>query len=43
LGGGGKGMRAAGFCGLCVCLGVFLLWQRVLASGIAGTGVVYSW
>jgi hypothetical protein len=25
VGGWGRGMRAAGFCGPCVCLGVFLL------------------
>jgi hypothetical protein len=29
-------MRAAGFCGLCVCLVIFLLQWRVLVSEIAG-------
>jgi hypothetical protein len=28
---------AAGFCGPCVCLGVFLLQCRVIVSGIAGS------
>jgi hypothetical protein len=32
-----RGMGAAGFCGPCVCLGVFLSLQwRVLVSGIGG-------
>jgi hypothetical protein len=35
--GGGRGLEAAGFCGPCVCLVVFLLlYWRVLLSGIAG-------
>jgi hypothetical protein len=34
---GGSSARDAGFCGPCMCLGVFLLfWWRVLMSGIAG-------
>jgi hypothetical protein len=37
----GSIMGAAGFCGPCVCLGVFLLLQcRVLVSRIAGVGVM---
>jgi hypothetical protein len=33
-------MRAAGFCGPCVCLGAFLLlFWRVLVSGIERVGL----
>jgi hypothetical protein len=34
---GGSDIGATGFCGPCVCLGVFLLlYYKVLVSGIAG-------
>jgi hypothetical protein len=37
----GSGIRTAGFCGPCVCLGIFPpLYWRVLVSGAGG---VYGW
>jgi hypothetical protein len=32
----GRGMGAAGFCGSCVCLSIFLLLCRVCVSQISG-------
>jgi hypothetical protein len=41
--GEGSGMGAAGFCGPCMCLGVFLLlWWRVFLSRIEGARGVYG-
>jgi hypothetical protein len=35
---------ASGFCGPCVCLGVFLCCSgEGLCQGLQETGVVYSW
>jgi hypothetical protein len=36
--GGGRSIRATGFYGPCVCLGVFVLLEALL-----GTAIVYSW